>query len=125
MKKGFFNLFLSVRLYLLIKMADTHKDLEFLRFFYSSEESMKDKDILKNQAYAKYQKNCSMLFLVPAALQIGEISTMNIPSKAGTYKYLRQLKFVAFFGGIAAIAHEKYTLDKKMSYYNKFYPEPT
>ena len=32
-------------------MADTHKDLEFLRFFYSSEESMKDKDILKNQAF--------------------------------------------------------------------------
>ena len=35
-------------------MADTHKDLEFLRFFYSSEESLKDKDILKNQAFQQY-----------------------------------------------------------------------
>ena len=29
-------------------MADTHKDLEYLRYFYASEESLKDKDILKN-----------------------------------------------------------------------------
>ena len=35
-------------------MADTHKDLDYLKFFYSSEESLKDKDILKNQAYTKY-----------------------------------------------------------------------
>jgi hypothetical protein len=48
-------------------MADTHKDLEFLRFFYSSEASMKDKDILKNQAYEKYHKNTSMIFMLPAA----------------------------------------------------------
>ena len=36
-------------------MADTHKDLEYLRFFYASEDSLKDKDILKNEAFNKYQ----------------------------------------------------------------------
>ena len=35
-------------------MADTHKDLDYLKFFYSSETSLKDKDILKNQAFTKY-----------------------------------------------------------------------
>ena len=49
-------------------MADTHKDLEYLRFFYASDESLKDKDILKAEAFTKYQHNVSLLFLVPAAL---------------------------------------------------------
>ncbi len=30
-------------------MADNHKDLEWLRFFYASDESLKDKDILNNE----------------------------------------------------------------------------
>ena len=50
---------------------------------------------------------------------------MNTPSKAGLHKWFRQCKFVAFFGALAAIGHEKYMLDKKFAYYNKFYPEPT
>ena len=29
-------------------MADTHKDLDYLRYYYASEESLKDKDSLKN-----------------------------------------------------------------------------
>ena len=49
-------------------MADTHKDLEYLRFFFASDESLKDKDILKNEAFTKYQHNVAMLFLAPAAL---------------------------------------------------------
>ena len=36
-------------------MADTHKDLDYLRFYYASEESLKDKDLLKNQAFEKYK----------------------------------------------------------------------
>ena len=36
-------------------MADTAKDLDYLRFYFASEESLKDKDRLKNQAYMKYQ----------------------------------------------------------------------
>jgi len=49
-------------------MADTHKDLEYLRFFFASDESLKDKDILKTEAFTKYQHNVSMLFFVPATL---------------------------------------------------------
>ena len=49
-------------------MADTTRDLDFLRFYYSSEESLKDKDILKNQAFENYKGNISSLFVIPAAL---------------------------------------------------------
>ena len=35
-------------------MADTIKDLNFLRYYYSSEESLMDKDILKHEAWKTY-----------------------------------------------------------------------
>ena len=47
-------------------MADTHKDLDYLRFYYSSEESLKDKDLLKYEAFTDYQKRVASLFSVPA-----------------------------------------------------------
>ena len=58
-------------------MADTHKDLDYLRFYYVSEESLKDKDYLKNQAFEKYKQNVGLLFAVPAALQLAHIGTVN------------------------------------------------
>ena len=106
-------------------MADTHKDLDYLRFFYSSEESLKDKDILKNQAYSKYSSNVSILFGIPAMLQLTEICKINVPSELGLYKFVRQVKYFALFGAFAAAYMEKYNLDKKMQYYDRFYPEPT
>ena len=50
---------------------------------------------------------------------------MNIPSELGLYKYVRQVKYFALIGAFAAAYLEKYNLDKKMSYYDRFYPEPT
>ena len=49
-------------------MADTTKDLDYLRFFHTSEDSLLDKDILKNNAWKVYQKNVALLFAIPAAL---------------------------------------------------------
>ena len=106
-------------------MADTHKDLDYLRFFYSSEESLKDKDILKNQAYQKYSSNVSLLFFIPGALQLAEINKINVASEVSMFKYIRQVKYFALFGAFAAAYLEKSNLDKKMTYYDRFYPEPT
>ena len=47
-------------------MADLTKDLDYLRYYYSSDASLKDKDLLKTQAFEKYERNVSALFLVPA-----------------------------------------------------------
>ena len=106
-------------------MADTHKDLNFLRFYHTSEEALKDKDALKNAAFDKYRQNCALLFAIPAALQVAQISTVNRQSHASLFKYVRHLKTLALLGSFACIWNEKLTLEKKWQFYNRFYPEPT
>ena len=51
-------------------MADLVKDVKYLRYYYSSEDSLKDKDILKNQSFQKYAIRVGTLFLLPAAFQV-------------------------------------------------------
>ena len=106
-------------------MADTHKDLGFLRFYHTSEEALKDKDALKNAAFDKYRQNCAMLFTIPAFLQVAQISTVNRPSHAALFKYVRHLKVLALMGSFACIYNEKMTMEQKWQFYNRFYPEPT
>ena len=106
-------------------MADTHKDLDYLRFYHASEDSLKDKDLLKNQAFEKYKRNVAVLFAVPAGLQIAHISTINRTSQGPLFRSVRQLKVLAFLGSFACFWHEKLSLEKKWTFYNKFYPEPT
>ena len=49
-------------------MADTRKELPYLRFYHASNDSLKDKDILKHQAFEKYKSNVAWLFFIPASL---------------------------------------------------------
>ena len=35
-------------------MSDLLKEANFLRFYYTSDDAVKDKDVLKNKAYLKY-----------------------------------------------------------------------
>ena len=88
-------------------MADTHKDLDYLRFFHTSEDSLKDKDILKTEAHAKYGRNVSTIFALPAALQCGQIHLMNKPGKQAMYNYIRSVKWFALMGGVAVAWNEK------------------
>ena len=106
-------------------MADTHKDLDYLRFYYSSEESLKDKDLLKSQAYLDYQTRVAALFSVTAFFQVAQISTVNRASHNHLYKYFRHLKIASLIGGFASVWYEKMQLEKKWTYYDRFYPEPT
>ena len=106
-------------------MADTHKDLDYLRFFYSSEESLKDKDILKNEAFKLYERNSSILMAVPMSLQLWQLSMVNNPAKTQLFRYVRNLKTFALFGAVLCAWNEKLMLEKKWLYYDRFYPEPT
>ena len=63
--------------------------------------------------------------MFPALLQLLQITKINKAAELGTYKYLRQLKMVALLGAGAACMYEKYYLEKKWMYYDRFYPEPT
>mmetsp|Transcript_16340 Transcript_16340/g.25261 ORF Transcript_16340/g.25261 Transcript_16340/m.25261 type:complete len:121 (+) Transcript_16340:20-382(+) len=106
-------------------MADTQKELPYLRFYYTSNDSLKDKDQLKHQAFQKYKSNVAWLFAVPAFLQLAQITKINAPGELGIYRYLRQLKFIALTGALLCAWREKNFLEKKWAYYNRFYPEPT
>ena len=46
-------------------MADLLKDVNYLRFYYSSDDAMKDKDLNKNQLYEQYRQKVTALFAVP------------------------------------------------------------
>mmetsp|Transcript_17426 Transcript_17426/g.29321 ORF Transcript_17426/g.29321 Transcript_17426/m.29321 type:complete len:177 (-) Transcript_17426:119-649(-) len=104
-------------------MTDTHRKLDYLRFFYVNEDSLKDKDTLKNQAFGKYKSNVCTLALFPFALQILQIQTVNKPELVLRYKYLRSVKTFALLGAFAACWWEKLQLEKKWRYYDRLYPE--
>ena len=106
-------------------MADTHKDLDYLRYYFSSEDSMKDKDILKTEAFTEYEGRAAVLFSIPAFFQLAQISTVNRPQFVNAYKFFRHIKIASMIGGFALVWHEKLQLEKKWRYYNRFYPEPT
>ena len=55
-------------------MADTTKDIDYLRYYFTSEEALKDKDILKSQAFDKYEKNVGLFVAIPMVLQVAQIT---------------------------------------------------
>ena len=106
-------------------MADTTKDLEYLRFFHTSQEALKDKDILKTKAFESYEQKVNVLFAWPAVFQVAQISQLNRPSRLQYYKFFRNMKIFTFFGSFAMVMHEKMLLEKKWRYFDRFYPEAT
>ena len=48
-------------------MADLIKDANYLRFYYTSDDAVKDKDYLKDKAFLSYSQKQSSLFIVPMA----------------------------------------------------------
>ncbi len=50
-------------------MADLMKDVNYLRFFYTSDDAGKDKDFCKNQAFNQYATKVQILFTVPMVFQ--------------------------------------------------------
>ena len=106
-------------------MADTHKDLDFLRYYHASEESLLDKDLLKANAFKKYNNNLNVLFAIPAVLQVMQITRFGKQSAYKQYQFIRSLKIYSLTGSILCALYEKEKLDKQWKYYNRFYPEPT
>ena len=50
-------------------MADLMKEVNYLRFFFSSDDAAKDKDFCKNAVIQKYQKKMGTLFTIPILMQ--------------------------------------------------------
>lgn len=46
-------------------MSDLVNDVKYLRYFHTSQDSLKDKDILKNKEFHAFSERVRTLFLVP------------------------------------------------------------
>ena len=106
-------------------MADTHKDLDALRYYFASESSLKDKDRLKNAAYESYRNKVVALAAVPAFSSLAQIYYMNRVGFGAHHKFWLHIKVMSAFGGLLFIYHERGNLQKKWQYYDRLYPEPT
>ena len=51
-------------------MADLMKDVNYLRFYYGSDDASKDKDSCKNKAFEQYCVKMQVLFAVPVGFQM-------------------------------------------------------
>ena len=58
-------------------MADLIKEANFLRYYYTSDDAVKDKDYLKDKAYQTYCSKQFALFTLPIAFQVWQISLAN------------------------------------------------
>ena len=106
-------------------MADLMKDVNYLRFYYTSDDAAKDKDWCKNEAFHKYQAKMSTLFTVPILFQFWQISLTNVSDKLAMYKQVRMFKSAAIIGACSLGLWEYSSLRKKLTFYDRFYPEPT
>ena len=106
-------------------MSDLAQQAKYLRYYYTSEETLQDKDIQKNQTYEQYAQRVGALFLVPLGIQFWQLSLVNNFEKAALYRKVRILKTLTFGGALMLGLHQKWDLEKKWTYLNRIYPEPT
>ena len=106
-------------------MSDLIKEVNYLRFYFTSDDACKEKDWCKNDAYAQYCNKMRALFGIPLVLQIWQISATNVAEKAALYKNVRMFKSVAMLGACSLGMWEMVNLRKKMTFYDRFYPEMT
>ena len=92
-------------------MGDLARDAKYLRYYFTSEDMMKDKDVLKNQTFQKYSQSVSTLFLVPLGFQLWQISLVNNFERVALYRRVRVLKAVTLAGAIALGFKEKLALE--------------
>ena len=106
-------------------MADLIKEANWLRFYYTSDDAVKDKDLLKDQAHIKTSQKVSTLMTVPFFFQIWQLSLVNHPDSIQLYRKVRSLKAATFLGAVAFGSYELLNMRKQWTYYDRFYPEPT
>lgn len=106
-------------------MSDLSGDARFLKYHYSTEDSLLDKDYEKDKSFNKLYDTVFQLFTIPIALQVAQIYYINVPEKALLYNKLKMLKVVTALGAFGFGYYELYKYDKYMTFLNRFYPEPT
>lgn len=63
-------------------MADSIREANWLRFYYTSEDAVKDKDFLKNEAHIKLTHKVNVLLTVPLVFQVWHLGLINHPAQS-------------------------------------------
>ena len=99
--------------------------MNYLRYFHTSEASLKDKDILKNEAFMTNEARIRRVMFVPFLAQIWQLTLINQPEMLSLYRRVRVFKTAAFLGALAIATNDLIDVKKKWQYYDRFYPEMT
>ena len=106
-------------------MGDLVNNVKYLRYYFTSDDNLKDKDILKNQTFQKYSQRIGTLFLLPFTFQLWQIYLVNNVERLALYRKVRVLKALTFVGALALGVNDKINLEYQWQYYDRFYPEAT
>jgi hypothetical protein len=106
-------------------MADSIREVNWLRFYYTSEDAVKDKDLLKNEAHIKLTHKVNALMAVPLFFQVWHLGLINHASKVSLMRKVRMFKLTSFVGAAAIGGYELINMRKQWTFYDRFYPEPT
>ncbi len=106
-------------------MTDHLREAHFLRAHYVSDEMLKDKDTLKNRFFEDYSRRVKCLFAFPMAFQLWQICLINRPEMIRQYNQVRTMKALTLAGAIGFGVLEKVQMDKRFTFLNRYYPEPT
>ena len=106
-------------------MADLVKDVKYLRYYHTSDDFVKDKDILKNRTFERFSNKVSTLFLLPVGFQVWQLLLVNNIEKAALYRKVRIFKALTLIGAVALSFREKLAIEYQWQYYDRFYPEAT
>ena len=106
-------------------MTDLMQDVNYLRFFHTTNSSVQDKDILKNDAHMQYSKTVSALMTPVMFFQFWQMGLSGHASQLAMYRKVRIFKVGTLIGAVSIGAYEMHRLQKKWTYYNRFYPEST
>jgi hypothetical protein len=106
-------------------MTDLMQDVNYLRFFHTTNSSVRDKDILKNDAHQQYSHTVSALMTPVMAFQFWQMGLSGHAQQLSLYRRVRVFKVGTLIAAVSLGSYEMHRLQKKWTYYNRFYPEPT
>ena len=106
-------------------MSDFTNYLHRFKVFYVPNQIPIEKDILKEEAFAKYSKGVSLALWVPVLLQGYQLTLVNKPELVTKLNRIRQLKWLSALGATAFGLFHTFELDKRWEYLDRIYPEKT
>ena len=106
-------------------MSDTIQKAEYFNFHHTTDESIKDKDQMKQQFFESFTTIISGSFIFPIGFSIWQLKLINNPQKLHQYKNIRIAKYLSFGWALGLAFYHQHDLQKKWRYCDRLFPEAT